>query len=790
MKPFYALATVWIALCLSLPAVSLASVDVEAGPYRVKLQTQPTIVPVGSAKVALEITDASGKELDGLEVRAIARMPGMFMGEREQRANPVPGDAGAYQFQGAFPMAGPYEVQIKINGPQGASTAIVPLRTGQDTGAATGGFSVLSLVPWLLGIALIAFVAYRMRATGQRANFRSAFTKGTVGGVLLLAVLLAISVYAVNNWRRQGAMTPIEAQVMEMNTPAPAGTSAVQLATVRRGPIGETASYSGQVVGFVEQDVNARVTGAIVWMPYYVGDKVKKGQVLARLDTSQLDPELAERAAMTNMAAEGVGVAASEYQAALQEVIEARAEVGVKESGVSEAEAMLDAARQDKAAMEADVSAMQSDVANAQAEISSAQENARFWTDELGRMRQLFGQGAISKSELQQAESEAADAQANLRQAQAMLRNAESKVAAAKANVKKSEAMVSAAQRRIRMAQAEVRAARAAVVSRQKAAEAAKKNISRERAGVAQARAGYQSASAQRSYSELKSGVDGVITARAIDPGTLVNPGQTVLKVAQISPIRLQANVAGADLERIQVGTQVTVLPRSENSVPIQAKVTSISPAVDPQSRTGVVEVVWPNADGRFLPGQFVTMQIHVGAIREALFIPSEAVQRSAGAPGAAKTFVWLAKPTGEPGRFTVERKDVQIGSSDGKNVAILSGLSEGQQVVTMGGAYLREGGEVAAPVSETRAKGPVVEVFASGFKPESVTVSKGEPVTITFIRRSEEGCGTEIVFPELDIDKPLPLNEPVEVELRPDKTGELKFSCGMDMLRGKVIVR
>ena len=90
---------------------------------------------------------------------------------------------------------------------------------------------------------------------------------------------------------------------MEMNTPAPAGTTAVELATVRRGPIGETASYSGQAVGFVEQDVNARVTGAIVWMPYYVGDKVKKGQVLARLDTSQLDPELAERAAMTNMAA-------------------------------------------------------------------------------------------------------------------------------------------------------------------------------------------------------------------------------------------------------------------------------------------------------------------------------------------------------------------------------------------------------------------------------------------------------------------------------------------------------
>ena len=779
-----------IALFLAIPVVGLASVEVEAGPYRVQLRTQPAVVPVGPAKVALEITDASGKELDGLEVRAIARMPGMFMGEREQRANPVPGDAGAYQFQGAFPMAGPYEVQVKINGPQGASTAIVPLKTGQDTGAATGGFSILSLIPWIFAIGLIVFVAYRMRATGQRANLGAAFNKGTLGGVLLLGVLLAISVYAVNNWRRQGAMTPIEAQVMEMNTPAPAGTTAVELATVRRGPIGETASYSGQAVGFVEQDVNARVTGAIVWMPYYVGDKVKKGQVLARLDTSQLDPELAERAAMTNMAAEGVGVAATEYQAAIQEVAEARAEVGVRESGVSEAEAMLDAARQEKAAMEADVSAMQSDVANAQAEISAAQENSKFRTDELARMRQLFGQGAVSKSELQEAESEAADAHAKLRQAQAMLRNAESKVSAAHANVRKSEAMVSAAHRRVRMAQAEVRAARAAVASRQKAAEAAKKSISRERAGVAQARAGYQRAAAQRGYSELRSLVDGVITARPISPGTLVSPGQTVFKVAQITPIRLQANVAVADLDQIEVGTSVSIIPRSEKATAIQAKVSSVSPAVDPQSRTGVVEVIWPNADAKFLPGQFVTMRIDVGPPKDTLFVPSEAVQRSPGEPGAAKTFVWTAKPTGEPGRFTVERKDVQVGVSDGKNVAILSGLSEGQQVVTVGGAYLKEGGEVAASVAEAQAKGPVVEVFASGFKPESVTVAKGEPVTITFIRRSEEGCGTEVLFPDLDINKPLPLNKPVEVELRADKSGELKFSCGMDMLRGKVIVR
>jgi multidrug efflux pump subunit AcrA (membrane-fusion protein) len=79
-------------------------------------------------------------------------------------------------------------------------------------------------------------------------------------------------------------MTPLQAQGMEMNTPAPPGTLAVEVAPVKQGPIAEVIRYSGQAVGFTVQDVNPRGTGVITWMPYYVGDRVKKGEVLARLD--------------------------------------------------------------------------------------------------------------------------------------------------------------------------------------------------------------------------------------------------------------------------------------------------------------------------------------------------------------------------------------------------------------------------------------------------------------------------------------------------------------------------
>ncbi|MBV6459426.1 MAG: Multidrug resistance protein MdtA [Fimbriimonadaceae bacterium] len=779
-----------LALCLLalLPALCHAAIQARSGPYVVSMTAQPRVIPVGQARLVFQVTDSAGKPIDGLDIQAIARMPGMFMGEREQKAQPVAGVAGAYSMQAAFPMAGAYQVALNIGGEPGSATVTLPVRTGEDTGGAEpAGFSFISLIPWAIGLVLVVFIISRMRRTGQRVMWQGIVNRATISGVLLLAILLVISIYAVNNWRRQGAMTPIEAQVMEMNTPAPPGVTAVELAPIAREPIAETVAYSGQAVGFVEQDVNPRVTGVITAMSVYVGHRVKKGQVLARLDTSQLDPELAERAAMTQMATEGVGVASSEYQAALQAVAEARADAEVKESGVAEAGSMLEAARQDQAVAEAERSVAESDIASAKADVDAAQAAATYAREELGRMQRLYGQKAISRSELQEAETANADAQAKLQQARTRVNQAQAKATASQAAFRRSASMIAAADRRLKQAQAEVRAARAAILTRQKAAEAAKKGVGREQAAVAQARARYQGAAAQRGYAELKAEVDGVVTERLVSPGTLVNPGQPVLKVAQTSPIRLQANVAATDVSRIAIGNEVEI--RGRNGVgSVRAKVSSIQPALDPQARTGIVEVLWNNDDGQFLPGQFVEMVIKLGSPREELTVPVEAIQKP---PGDAPPFVWVATLNAEGGRYTVSRKVVQIGASDGKRTAVSGDLAPGQLVVVAGGMYLKEGGEVAASSPEVAASGgPTVEVLSGSYNPASITVESGKPTTITFIRRSEVGCGTEIVFPELGIEKPLPLNEPVKVTIAPTKPGELRFTCGMDMFNGKVIVR
>jgi len=80
--------------------------------------------------------------------------------------------------------------------------------------------------------------------------------------------------------------------------------------------------------------------------------------------------------------------------------------------------------------------------------------------------------------------------------------------------------------------------------------------------------------------------------------------------------------------------------------------------------------------------------------------------------------------------------------------------------------------------------------VTDSGFTPATVTVPAGRPVTLVVTRKTDATCAKEIVFPEQNIRKELPLNQPVEIALPASPKGEIAYRCGMDMLGGKVSVQ
>jgi plastocyanin domain-containing protein len=82
------------------------------------------------------------------------------------------------------------------------------------------------------------------------------------------------------------------------------------------------------------------------------------------------------------------------------------------------------------------------------------------------------------------------------------------------------------------------------------------------------------------------------------------------------------------------------------------------------------------------------------------------------------------------------------------------------------------------------------VKITERGFEPVSLKLRRGVQARITFLRTTDQTCATEIVLRDFDIRRALPLNQPVVVTLTPKTKGEFSFTCGMNMMRGKLIVQ
>jgi plastocyanin len=232
----------------------------------------------------------------------------------------------------------------------------------------------------------------------------------------------------------------------------------------------------------------------------------------------------------------------------------------------------------------------------------------------------------------------------------------------------------------------------------------------------------------------------------------------------------------------------------------LKGRVSYIDPQVNPETRTAKLRVEVSNPKQELRLGMFADVSIEGAGRAAAIMIPRTAVQNV-----GDRTVVYVADPK-EPGRF-IER-EVRLGDRSGSDVAVLSGVQPGDQVVSAGSFNVRaerdrlglrpndstpRGSTAPAAPSQPAAdsvQAAKVLVTETGYEPAKLTLRAGAPARITFVRNTDKTCGTEVVFPSLNIRRPLPLNEPVVIEFTPKTPGEIGFVCGMNMLRGTVVVQ
>ena len=78
----------------------------------------------------------------------------------------------------------------------------------------------------------------------------------------------------------------------------------------------------------------------------------------------------------------------------------------------------------------------------------------------------------------------------------------------------------------------------------------------------------------------------------------------------------------------------------------------------------------------------------------------------------------------------------------------------------------------------------------SGGYSPEIISIPRGKTTKINFIRTDPTDCLNEVILADFKIKRELPLNQKVTVEITPKEKGEFKFTCGMNMYHGKIIVR
>ncbi len=76
------------------------------------------------------------------------------------------------------------------------------------------------------------------------------------------------------------------------------------------------------------------------------------------------------------------------------------------------------------------------------------------------------------------------------------------------------------------------------------------------------------------------------------------------------------------------------------------------------------------------------------------------------------------------------------------------------------------------------------------GYSPDVIVVKSGVPVRLNFYRDETSSCSEQVVFGDFGIARDLPAFKTTPIEFTPEKTGEFTFACGMNMLRGKLIVQ
>ena len=209
------------------------------------------------------------------------------------------------------------------------------------------------------------------------------------------------------------------------------------------------------------------------------------------------------------------------------------------------------------------------------------------------------------------------------------------------------------------------------------------------------AKARYDAALAQLSYSEIRSPIAGVIADRPLYPGEMASPAAPLVTAVNIARIIARANVPVPQAAFLKVGDMGTI-EQDEAGIHLPGTVTVVSPAVSANSTTVEVWVQADNPGERLKPGATVHVRMIAETIPNAMVVPSAALLPN----DEGGVQVMVVGPD-----LVAHEREIEVGARQPDKVQIVKGLNVGDKVITVGGLGLEDGAKVriteAAPAAK-----------------------------------------------------------------------------------------
>jgi membrane fusion protein (multidrug efflux system) len=188
----------------------------------------------------------------------------------------------------------------------------------------------------------------------------------------------------------------------------------------------------------------------------------------------------------------------------------------------------------------------------------------------------------------------------------------------------------------------------------------------------------------------IRAPFDGVLGLREINLGQYLAGGAAIVSLQSLRPVYVNFSVPQQEMSHLAVGSAIEV---DAGGVTESGKVTAFGAVIDQATRNGQVQASLANADGRLRPGMFVDVHFAHGAKTTAIALPASAISY---APFGDSVFIVedVKGPDGKTYRG-VRQQFVKLGESRGDQVAVLTGVKPGEEVVTSGVFKLRPGAAV-----------------------------------------------------------------------------------------------